>query len=170
MDRIGPNKIDREREALRAQIRAAFKGVTRDGGVSWSETLVIDNYGTDEERAAARARDTDTCWTELVDDPNWVLHDGLGGFSFVDAIGFRYYLPAAMIRSVESGDDHGSLCFHLTLPPPGDKFHDWKMGKWSRIDRKQRLAVRRFIRYMEATDPHFGACWREAFESYWKNV
>jgi hypothetical protein len=38
-----------QREAL-AKIYAAFDGVTREGGVSWSETCVIDDYGTMEER------------------------------------------------------------------------------------------------------------------------
>lgn len=170
MERIGPEKIERVREGLIAQIYEAFKGVTRAGGISWSETFVIDDYGSEEECAAARARDTDTKWEELVDDPGWVLYDGIGGFSFIDTIGFRYYLPAAMIRCIRSGEETGSLCFHLTLPPEGDKLRDWSAQKWSLLDRKQRLAVKRFVRYMEAVVPFFAHSWREAHESYWAGV
>ena len=103
-----------ERDALLAEIHEAFPGGSRQGGVSWSEADVIDDYGSPDQRAAARARDRDTRWQDLVDDPNWNPSDG-GHWSFLDAIGFRYYLPAAMVLAVRQGYDAGIL-FHLTLP------------------------------------------------------
>jgi hypothetical protein len=87
--------LEAEREALIAEIYAAFKDVSREGGVSWSETYVLDFYGTPEERAEARDRDRDWSWTDLVDDPDWQIGQGSGGLTFLDAIGFRYYLPHA---------------------------------------------------------------------------
>lgn len=43
-----PKHLEEEQAAVEAQIRAAFKGVTRDGGVSWSEAESIDMYETEE--------------------------------------------------------------------------------------------------------------------------
>lgn len=90
-----------ERDSILKEIDVAFAGVTREGGISWSEAVALDNYGTDEECQEARAKDKDISWKELVTDPHWRPLPGVGGFSFLDAIGFRYYLPAAMIRTLE---------------------------------------------------------------------
>ena len=81
-------------------IKDAFKDVTREGGVSWHECEVIDNYGSDAERALARTRDTDRHWTELLSTEAF-YPSGIGGFCFLDPIGFRYYLPAALCLSPE---------------------------------------------------------------------
>lgn len=83
------NDLQSEHQALIKEIHAAFAGVSREGGVSWSETRVLDMYGSDDERKAARAQDTDRSWSELVDDPKW-YEIGIGGFSFLDPISVRY--------------------------------------------------------------------------------
>lgn len=80
-------------------ISAAFAGVTREGGVSWSESDVIDAGGSDERRAEARACDLDQDWTELVADPAWQRWQEWP-WSFLDPIGQRYYLPAMMVRGL----------------------------------------------------------------------
>ena len=176
-DQTMPESLQSNRDALVEEIDAAFANVSRSGGVSWSETRVLDMYGSDDERNAARGQDTDRSWSELVDDPQWNA-TGIGGFSFLDPIGRRYYLPAAMIRTIrdEWNDD---LSFHLTMQPnhakpkhrlrPGNHF----LEKWSLLDARQRRCVARFIRYMilcveagcgEDSD------WREAYNSYWHLV
>jgi len=190
-------ELAREREELIAEINAAFAGVTREGGVSWSESEVRDHYGTIEERARARARDQERSWEELVDDPAWHPDPGVGGLSFVDPIGFRYYVPAAMTRYLR-GEGEFSLASYLTLR---DEFREHTLGTWSLLDARQRACVRRFLRHVLAVeeppvdpearpgwwDPAFeaeGYPWqpewghapptfearvvREALESYWE--
>lgn len=116
MDEDLPEDLEAEREALIPEIYAAFAGVSREGGVSWSESVVLDNYISMNQRLAARAYDTDTSWEQLVDDPLWNSYAGLskflepdgnwrdyinstksvpgsGGFSFLDAIGFVTTFP-----------------------------------------------------------------------------
>jgi|LauGreDrversion4_2_1035121.scaffolds.fasta_scaffold108745_2 hypothetical protein len=97
-------------------IKDAFKDVTREGGVSWHECEVIDNYGSDAERALARSRDTDRHWTELLSTEAF-YPSGIGGFCFLDPIGFRYYLPAALCLSLQKTQDTvfdiNALGFHL---------------------------------------------------------
>jgi hypothetical protein len=96
-----PTQLVGEQRALETEIREAFKNVSREGGTSWNEGWAIDLNGSDEECAAARARDNETSWEELVDDPNWSTN--ACPWAFLDAIGFRYYLAPAMIRDVRKG-------------------------------------------------------------------
>lgn len=156
-------ELETEREALIAEIYAAFKDVSREGGVSRFEAFVIDDRGSDEECAAARARDTDTSWTELVDDPGW---QSPGVFSFLDAIGFRYYLPVVLVRTLRTGEEDDALPDHISLPriPADDavaecldklpkqlgdidglNYHT--LSQWVLLTDRQRCCVARFIRF-----------------------
>lgn len=164
--------MEKEREALVEHIYEAFRGVSREGGVSWSETFVLDNYGSKEERAAARASDMDRDWTELVTGDAMRPAIAFGGPSFLDAIGFRYYLPALMLRAFDDEGDNNSLIFHLTL---GDgECREYFAKQWSLLDRRQRLCVKRFVRYMVALCREQGYGmeeeWAEAYASYWEGV
>ncbi len=111
----------------------------------------------------------------MIDSPDWEPWEGSGGFSFLDAIGFRYYLAPAMIRCIRSGHDLG-IRFFLTLPT--DRLRQHTINKWSALDRRQRLCIARFLRYMIA------ACeghdepghelerewWQESLHSYWDTL
>lgn len=166
--------LQSNRDTIVQEIQTAFADVTRDEGVSWSETEVIDMSGSEEARRAARAQDTDRNWTELIDDPQWNA-PGIGGFSFLDPAGFRYYLPAAMIRSIRD-DWQGDLTFHLTLPSnPANPHHNLRMGnhrieRWSSLNERQCKCIARFLRYMIARDEQrhpANSEWREPYDSYW---
>src|SRR5262245_4001453 len=99
-----PAHLKSEQTAVEAEIREAFKGVGRDGGVSWTESINVDlPHGYEDDRAAARAKDVEKCWEDLVDDPAWRHDMGVGGFNFLDPIGYRYYIAPAMIRCAREG-------------------------------------------------------------------
>lgn len=156
--------------AVETQIREAFKGVSREGGVSWSESYVIDDYGTMDERLAARALDRDTSWQQLVRARHWNRGHGAGGFSFLDAIGFRYYLPAALIQSIRAGHDM-DICYHLIVPPPTDRLHEYSVQRCSLLDVHQCRAVAAATRIMIVIDPLARVSgisdWQAALESHW---
>ena len=153
-----------------AEIARDFAQVTRQDGVSWSEALVIDNYGSEEECAAARASDKDKHWAELVDDEAWDADQGYGGFSFLDAIGFRYYLPAAMTRCIRTGED-GTIRIHLSRAHDG--ISDWRYSTLGLLDGNQRRCVARFLALMvdisrqEHDVPLFAQWWQETLDNYW---
>lgn len=182
------DELHTEREALIAEIYEAFRDVTREGGVSWSETFVLDDRGTEAECLAARAKDRDVRWTELVGDSTWEPDTGLGGFSFLDPIGFRYYLPAVMNRSVQLGYDAG-VVYHLSIesPPAAKSFAAdkdllrdfdvaaWQLEKLSLLNERQRRCVARFVRFMlewsRFKDDLFGMqSWQHAWDAYWSKV
>lgn len=79
--------------ALIEEINAAFDGVSREGGVSISETRVIEYLGSDEERANARREDNEMRWQDV---PAKAMGQGSGyeALNSFDYIGFHYYLPA----------------------------------------------------------------------------
>jgi len=161
-----PSRLREEQIAVEQQIRRAFRGVTRAGGVSWSESVVIDNHGSEAEAAAAREQDTEQSWEDLVDDPNWIEDPGIGGFNFLDPIGFAYYIAPAMIRSARRG--HGEFVGYA-LHIDGE----FKRELVSRLSPAQRHATARFVRFMIAVhqaigDHLYGETWKDAYKAYWK--
>ena len=91
-----------DREALFAQIAAAFDGVSRAGGVSLREGEVLDCYGSDKKRERARRQDIEKRWQDV---PNADIVLYRSSLFFMDAIGFRYYLPAFMSYVLRHMDD-----------------------------------------------------------------
>ncbi len=141
MIQIKDKSLSDERDAILADLYTHFGNVTREGGVSWAEADVIDGWGSERECAAARASDTDTSWTELVEDENW--WSDCVGFSFLDAIGFRYYAVAAIVRSLHTMSDAGIL-WYLDAGPH-DKYGDSQLALFTN---DQRACVARFLWFM----------------------
>lgn len=152
-----------EQLAVEAEIRAAFRGVTREGGISWSEATVIDDYGEEHERAAARLLDREASWESLVDDPSWRHDSHSGGFPFLDPIGFRYYIAAAMVRSVR-GLDPEQTGYALSIDS------QFNRNLVSLFTPEQARATARFVRFMIAfDDPIVCKTWTEAYRVYWRH-
>lgn len=164
---------EKDVERMERQIREAFRGVTREGGVSWIEAGAIDERDDEETCRAARALDEDQSWEELVEDPSWDPNSSWGGFSFLDPIGFRYYLAPAMIRAMRSDDLH-SICHYLNLKDSDPRHAEWIAHKHSLLNHRQRQCVAQFLAFMCPWTR--GRCillsdrWRETFESGWDKV
>lgn len=161
-----PERFRDEQAAVEAQIREAFRGVTREGGVSWSEAKVVDLYGYDHERVAARAKDTERRWEDLVDDRAWEHEVGVGGFNFLDSIGYRYYIAPAMIRCIRRGGGE-FISYALRID------NDFKRDLACLINPKQAHAIARFVRLMvaihaDAGDDIYGPAWTDAYTSHWR--
>ncbi|NJN22395.1 MAG: hypothetical protein HC812_15930 [Leptolyngbya sp. RL_3_1] len=107
-------KIRRDR-LIRA-IEQAFGDVKRLDGITLHEAMVLDDYGSTQEQAAARLLDPEDRWQAVSDQ---TLVDCYSALSFLDPPGFRFYLPAFMRAGLRQfhPDPHGirSACeFHLT--------------------------------------------------------
>ena len=87
-----------ERRRLLCQIESAFDGVRLGNGVSLHQARALDNYESGEEAAAAaRTFDTEETWQEIPDEKVDRLGDAL---SFLDAEGFRFYIPRFMVYTL----------------------------------------------------------------------
>src|ERR1700680_2624371 len=84
---------------LIAEIMTAFDGVSREDGTTLHEAMAIDDYKSDEEQQAARGFDTEQRWQDVPDEEILACESAL---SFLDAKGFRYYLPAFMVSRLKN--------------------------------------------------------------------
>lgn len=175
---VEPSRKEGERDSLVDEIRAAFAGVRREGGVSWRQAEIDDMYGHDDYVDYV---DTDACWEDLVENRDWRPDAGVGGWAFLDATGFRYYLPAGMIRAV---DGQADFAYYLRCEDDESEYPDFKLSKWTLLDDRQQRCVARFLRYMDAKErppleviegkPELAGWradnvtdWKLAYDSYW---
>lgn len=164
MNDFSPKSSDPERDTLIVEIYESFRDVTRTGGVSWSESVAIDNYGSEEARLRARQSDQETHWSQLVSDHRWQPGPGgaVGGFVFLDPIGFRYYLPATMIRCICSLEDVGDVSRFLNVTS------EPKFAEKALFTQRQSRAIARFLWFM-AQQREPSSDWLEPLECYWQH-
>ncbi|MEM8502064.1 MAG: DUF6714 family protein [Cyanobacteria bacterium P01_D01_bin.1] len=143
---IKESSYNQRKLALIQEITAAFDGVAREDGVTLHEATVLDDYGGPEERAKARAQDTEKRWQEV---PERDIRCEDAVLSFLDAKGFRYYIPAYMIWYLRHIDGEGiarssmtfdSVVFHLTHPIETGKY-----GKFEMLTTEQSRAIAHFL-------------------------
>lgn len=161
----------KQKDFVLKMIRDAFDGVELGSGVSMHETQVLDDYGTDKERKEARAKDPQADWRVLLKDEDFkkIMSSGWGGMSFLDADGFRFHLPAAMILAIEQPELElvESLIFHLTQTDA----HGLK--KFSALSRVQKRCVKHVLKFLRHnTGNRLGDIGHKdidrALEAYWK--
>ncbi|MDQ1611392.1 MAG: hypothetical protein QOG00_1323 [Pyrinomonadaceae bacterium] len=154
MDGGENSNFETRRDALVAQITAAFDGVSREDGTTLHEAEALDDRKSAREQRAARALDLEERWQDVPDkEIAWCCH----ALSFLDAKGFRYYLPAFMrygLRHRGDPDDNGfilSSCMHqLTqdFPTSVRKSDPAKMARVWNFTNAQSRAVAAFLRFV----------------------
>ena len=100
------------------QIVDAFAGVPLENGVSLGEARVIDDYGTDDERAAARRKDELHDWQRISDE---FIESHPSVLSFMDEEGLRFHLPAYMrftLRRYRESESMSADCIIYQLCDP----------------------------------------------------
>jgi len=138
------------RHRLIRMIEIAFRDVVLGEGVSLHETIVVDHYGDDEERLAARTPDEKLDWRKLVDDPELGNVGGVGGLCFYDAAGLHFHLPAYMTMILKDPTSQGaqnqldSLFYCLT------DLSDYQRERFAILTPLQRQAVREFLFFLRA--------------------
>ena len=154
-------------DEIKVEIRRAFSGVTLEGGISLDQTKVINNYGRDcsaEQFAALPLSEVTDDWTSI---PTSVL-DEAECFAFLDDLGFRYYIPALMIRLLDNYDC-GSMISVGTLSClyPNSTYVEQRYNKLSDA---QRVAISRYLEILPALvelDGEDTTIVKRAFQNYW---
>ena len=135
-------------------ITEAFDGVELGDGISIHEAVVIDGYGTSEERAAARLLDNEACWQDISDD---VLCKCGYGLYLLEDKGFRFYLPAYLRWSLKNNADSGlhfvDVTINLLNPTSGN--YDWHLSLYKSILQKERIAIAEFLRFVVEAYPDY---------------
>lgn len=152
-------------EAIIEAIRGAFAGVPR-GAVTIHEAEVIDGYGSGELRQEARRRDTESSWDCI---PDADIEECAWALCHLDAVSWRYYIPAYMIWSLRHFRVSDSIVSDFTIytfDPSGDFEH--VLARHRLLDEGQSRAVCRFLRYMAANDDFAdGQVANAALDGYW---
>lgn len=155
---------DEEIQQLLKEIEVAFRGVKK--GVSWSESRVIDSYGTSEERGIARAKDKDKSWLDVALDPDWDPEPGTGGWTFLHPHGFRYYMAALMTKALLERDAYATSDFRF------DRKSEFRLSHWAEFDNEQLRVVAEFILLLSrlSDDAGTGQEWRRVYENHWQKL
>jgi hypothetical protein len=158
-----------QRESIIDEIGRAFGRVSRGDGVTLHEAVVIDNYGSEEERIAARALDLDLCWQDV---PDHLIENHQETLCFVDPKGFCYYLPAYMVWALRHFETSESVSvshpiYSLNLSRD-NRLQGWDLERFRVFDADQAKAICGFLRFMALQDDFADADQaRAALEGYW---
>lgn len=154
-------------DALVEAIRSAFAGVPR-GSITLHEAEVIDAYGTDAQRRAARRRDMEKSWEEV---PDSAVAECPNALSHLDPEGWRYYLPAYMIWSIRHLQRGAMIpdCTIYALALHDDaELRKYMKARFRLLDSAQSRATCLFLRHMAANDRHVdGRVATQALHEFW---
>lgn len=134
-----------QREWLKAYIRSAFAGVSLEDGVDIHTAQYMDSYGCDADEFRLAAGCQRGNW-ECVDPQ--ILRDRAWVLPFLDAQGFRFYLPIIMIDIIDNGTASvlaETLFYNFNVTPDG-KIKDQSFS--ALLNRSQRAAIVRFLKYL----------------------
>jgi hypothetical protein len=131
------------RNLVEMEIRTAFRGVTLGLGVSLRQAQLADS-----QSSLPREHSESSTQAEIIDDWSRVPLGELERDceAFLDALGFRYYIPALML-SVLAHYDSSSMRVIGTLSSLYPKKDHWEyhMHRYSLLNPAQKTAIARFL-------------------------
>jgi hypothetical protein len=133
------------RRAVESEIRIAFRGVTLGRGMSLRQAQFADRF----QDAVWNAHSASLAHGEITDDWSQIPLDELERdcISHLDALGFRYYIPALML-SVLNHYESSSMRVIGTLGglyPKKDSSWEYHMHRYSLLSPAQKTAIARFL-------------------------
>lgn len=144
-------------------VSEAFHGVAREDGVTLHEARVIDDYGSNDERAAARMLDTEKVWEDV---PHADIEEYSEALSFLDPKGFRYYIPAYMIWAVREFGKTDSMSVNATVFHLTNLDGDFGFTRLDLLSEPQRTAVAMFLLYISMEHGDHNAT--ESVRRFWR--
>jgi len=97
-------------EAIKKIIKESFANTVKGQGIGLREANALDDRADKEAQAAARAKDIEEHWWDLVEEWDNQLGTAL---SFTDKEGFKFLLPAAMWAALDGSSTADAVQFHL---------------------------------------------------------
>jgi len=154
------------RDEIVAEINEAFAGVCR-GSTTLHEALVLDAQGSEDERKAARARDTEQRWQDV---PDAVIESHHSILRFLCPESFRYYIAAYMVWSLRHHRESESLTSDFTIYALSPRFQ--MADKFASFSPAQARAVQRYLQFMaeHGEDYSDDKQARFALKAYWNDA
>lgn len=133
--------------AVEAAIKTAFRGVVLGKGVSLRQAQAIDDY--DRDRPISPAEFAAQRRGEIIDDWSLVPLGELewACIPYLDAEGFRYYIPALMLSVLRHYDKSSMRVIGTVsaLYPKKDDSWDFHMSKYALLTPAQKSAIAAFL-------------------------
>jgi hypothetical protein len=133
------------RRAVEIEIRTAFRGVTLGLGMSLRQAQFADRF----QDAVWNAHSDSLGKGEIRDDWSKVPLDELERdcIAHLDALGFRYYIPALMLSVFDSYESSSMRVIGTLsgLYPKKDSSWAYSMHRYSLLDAAQKTAIARFL-------------------------
>src|SRR5690606_14569089 len=139
-----------DRRLIREWIFRAFQTCQRIGAISWNQAMAVDLNCSESDFQKALLKDQDSCWQDLISDENWDPDCSLGGWSFLDAIGFRYYLPAGLVRALELNGEGWNFSYSLAVPQ--SELRTYRLNQLSLLNKEQVCAVKFSVELLAKVD------------------
>jgi len=159
-----------ESQRLIDELKATFASVSRGTGVTLHEAEVIDDYGSDAEREAARKLDTDNSWTELSHE---LIAAHPSVLSFLDVQGLRYYLPAYLTFALQDlvewdgptpNVSSALVISHLVV---SEEFREHQLERFRSFSAAESEVICSVLRFVAANFSWLSNDAQEALSAYW---
>ena len=157
------------RNSVEQNIRTAFRGVTLGAGISLRRAQLIDG-----QSVPSREQAPSFMQKEIIDDWSRVPLDELerDSVAHLDALGFRYYIPALMLSVLEHYDSSSMRVIGtLTgLYPKKGNTWEYHMQRYSLLDAAQKITIARFLAELPKLvelDSEGQRTVERAFRNYW---
>lgn len=153
------------------KIEDAFSDITLENGVSLREARVIDDYGDDMQRQAARAEDELENWQDISYSDIEKYPDI---FCFLDAKGVLFHLPAYMIYLICKHENahsvvKDSIIYGLSPNTYTPDLQTWFVERFSLINAQQATGILTFLDWTIAnTEDEFDIEDIEEAAKYWR--
>ena len=132
-------------QEVKAAITKAFQGVGLNGGCSLREGKVADQYGQPDTAGPDDFPEVDITddWTAL----SMETLEAYSCLSYMDAEGFRYYIPAFMLSVISryEGASMRAIDTLLSLYPKNTDRWDYKIALYSALNREQKAAIAHYL-------------------------
>ena len=158
---------------LEMSIKVAFANVKLDGGVSLRQTQVMSNYGegvTNEEFAALPNYEITDDWTAI---PFEELERYCNCTAHLDEKGFRYYIPAFMLASLDEPYEIAEwISYSLSPNTDNNDLWNYSIMHYSLLNEAQRSAIAQFLHWFPRIHDlelrnRDDEVFKEALRSYW---
>ena len=140
---------------IASQITSAFHGVRLDGGISLRQGEALDNHGRGVTKAQYRRLPP----AEIVDDWAALPLEELERYphlAHLDAVGFRYYIPAFML-SILNAYDNLSMRVIATIgalyPRQQSGLWEHSMQRYALLDDDQKTTIARYLTMLPSLVP-----------------
>ncbi len=156
---------------IKSLVSDAFKGVTLGNGYSLRDMEEMDNWGKrgpEEDLQLFPDVETRDDWAALTIE----TLDRYAGLAHIDALGFRYYIPAFMLSVLNDyqPSDMRFICTLSALYPKRDGLAEYTISRYLLLNSKQRSAIASYLQALPSLVPLNGGdekCVERAIRNYW---